>query len=62
MNDELIEVWKSCLRSFFRNRHGKRARFKSGKNPEKTVGNFKKYRWMVQQYIKKIKEDRGLND
>jgi len=57
-----LEKWQGCMMSFFRGRHGKRPRFKSGKRPDVQVSNFKRSCEMIRHYIKKIREERSKQD
>lgn len=56
-----IEIWEGCLESFYRARHSRRPRFKSGKRPDLSVSNHKRYREMIHHYVQKIRSDRYVN-
>jgi hypothetical protein len=51
-----IEKYRGCLRSFFRNRHSARNRFRSGRKVGKILmSNHKRHCEMVRHYIAKIR-------
>jgi len=54
-----VEVWKGCIGSFYRSRHERQPRFKSGKRLHLSVSNHKRHREMIRWYVQKIRAEKG---
>ena len=59
VRDRRVEVWKGCIWSFYRSRHERQPRFKSGKRLHLSVSNHKRHREMIRWYVQKIRAERG---